>query len=186
MRENDFTINMKDLEMGPVTLQVSADPEKLDLEDPEFSFSTVNGEVVFSLVRPRVVVRGTLETDAKTRCVRCLTEATIHVKAPVNAIYENEKQIRETRGEMVTPEEQVITPFNGDWIQPEQELRESIMLELPTLPLCSEDCKGLCPQCGANLNEGPCTCDAKDLEVSPWKAALKDLKLDKSPSSGKD
>jgi uncharacterized protein len=185
MRENDFTINIKDLETGPVTVQVNAAPEKLELDDPEFSFSTVTGDITFSLVRPRVVARGTLETDAKTHCVRCLSEATIHVKAPVHAIYENEKQIRDTRGEAVGPEEQVITPFNGDWIQPEQELREAIMLELPMLPLCSEDCKGLCVKCGANLNEGPCACDTKAEDVSPWKQALKELKLDESATGNK-
>lgn len=185
MRETDFTINIKDLEMGPVTLQVHAAPEVLELEDPDFTFSTVTGEVVFSLVRPRVVGLGTLETEATTHCVRCLSEAIIHVKAPVSATYESEKQIRETRNEIVAPEDQIITPFNGDWIQPEPELREAIMLELPTLPLCREDCKGLCAQCGADLNEGPCSCDTSDQDVSPWKAALKDLKLDES-NSGKE
>jgi uncharacterized protein len=36
--------------------------------------------------------------------------------------------------------------------------RDAVMLELPLAPLCSEDCLGLCPQCGANRNETSCTC----------------------------
>lgn len=178
MRENQFTINIKDLEDGPVHLKVNTTSEDLDLVDPEFKFSHVDGDVEFSLVRPRVVARGTLETTATSHCVRCLTEAVIPVKARVDATYENEKQIRETRGDIVAPEEQIITPFNGDWIQPEPELREAILLELPTLPLCKPDCMGLCPKCGANLNEGPCECDKSDEDVSPWKTALKGLNLD--------
>ena len=39
-----------------------------------------------------------------------------------------------------------------------EELRECIILSFPSNPLCSEDCKGLCPHCGADLNKGPCRC----------------------------
>ena len=39
-----------------------------------------------------------------------------------------------------------------------EELRECIILSFPSNPLCSEDCKGLCPHCGADLNKGPCHC----------------------------
>ncbi len=38
-------------------------------------------------------------------------------------------------------------------------VREDILLELPTKFLCREDCKGICPKCGKNLNDGPCGCD---------------------------
>lgn len=178
MRENEFTLNVKRLEDGPVTLHVDCSPETLDLADPEYSFGRITGEVEFMRALPRVVTRGTLETEAVTQCVRCLTEARIQVSAPVTAIYENEKSIRETRNEIVSPEEQIVTPFNGDWIQPEEELREAILLELPTLPVCGPECKGLCPHCGANLNNEPCACAGKDLDISPWKTALKDLKLE--------
>lgn len=178
MHENEFTVNVKDLEDGPVTLQVNCDAAALELEDPEFEFpEKIHGDVVFSLVRPRVVGKGDLHTRAKTHCVRCLVETMVNIDAPVSVLYESEKEIRETRGEVLIADEQIVTPFNGDWIQPEEELREALMLELPPLPLCSEVCKGLCPKCGANLNEGPCNCPPENEEVSSWKTALKELKL---------
>ncbi|MFW5872616.1 MAG: YceD family protein, partial [bacterium] len=40
-----------------------------------------------------------------------------------------------------------------------QILKSNIFLDLPIKPLCSEDCKGLCPQCGQNLNKGDCNCE---------------------------
>lgn len=52
-------------------------------------------------------------------------------------------------------------------------LREDILLDLPSKFLCSEDCKGLCPRCGKDLNEGPCGCEPK--EVDPRLAVLKNL-----------
>ncbi len=54
-------------------------------------------------------------------------------------------------------------------------VREDILLDLPAKILCSEDCKGICPSCGKNLNEGPCSCEKY---VDPRLAALKQL-LDK-------
>ncbi|MCQ5072305.1 YceD family protein, partial [Adlercreutzia sp. DFI.6.23] len=52
----------------------------------------------------------------------------------------------------------------------------ALLLEVPLVPLCDDDCKGLCPQCGANLDEGPCGCsrDEADVEASPF-AALKNF-----------
>ena len=52
-------------------------------------------------------------------------------------------------------------------------LREDILLDLPSKYLCSPDCKGLCPKCGKNLNEGDCGCDRK--EIDPRLEVLKSL-----------
>ena len=52
-------------------------------------------------------------------------------------------------------------------------VREAVILELPMRFLCSEDCKGLCPLCGANLNRGPCACG--DREQDPRWEPLKKL-----------
>ena len=53
-------------------------------------------------------------------------------------------------------------------------MREDILLELPTKFLCREDCKGLCPKCGKNLNDGPCSCKSGDSENTGMNT-LKDL-----------
>lgn len=52
-------------------------------------------------------------------------------------------------------------------------LRSDILLELPYKYLCREDCKGLCPSCGKNLNEGPCSCNLH--QVDPRLEVLKKL-----------
>ena len=52
-------------------------------------------------------------------------------------------------------------------------LRDDILLELPSKFLCKESCKGLCPKCGKNLNEGPCNCNTN--ETDPRLAVLKQL-----------
>jgi uncharacterized protein len=63
--------------------------------------------------------------------------------------------------------------YEGDEIDVSPLVRERLMLSLPTLPLCREDCQGLCPQCGRNLNQGACGCPAVG---DPRLAVLRGLK----------
>ena len=54
-----------------------------------------------------------------------------------------------------------------DTIEAADQLRETLLLELPEIPRCSADCKGLCPSCGANLNEGACSCEPENQDEEP-------------------
>ncbi len=68
--------------------------------------------------------------------------------------------------------------YRDDQIDLNELLREQFYLALPMKPLCREDCRGLCPQCGTNLNTGTCTC-ATEWE-DPRLAALKGLVRDEA------
>jgi uncharacterized protein len=71
-------------------------------------------------------------------------------------------------------EEDVDTSYyRDDQIDLNELLREQFYLALPMKPLCAEGCKGLCPQCGTNLNAGSCTCTV--VWEDPRLAALKGL-----------
>jgi len=59
------------------------------------------------------------------------------------------------------------------WLDLTPLLREQAWVALPMKPLCRPDCKGLCPQCGANLNLESCTCES--VKIDPRLALLKDL-----------
>lgn len=58
-----------------------------------------------------------------------------------------------------------------------EDIREDILVNLEPFPLCSPTCKGLCPQCGRNLNEGPCTCKPASGKPGNW-SELDKLKLE--------
>lgn len=68
-----------------------------------------------------------------------------------------------------------LVRYEGEEIDLTPLLRERLMLDLPTLPLCNEGCRGLCARCGSDLNVGPCGC-AADTGDPRW-AALRGLKL---------
>jgi uncharacterized protein len=67
-----------------------------------------------------------------------------------------------------------VFPFDGEKIDLEPLFREQFVLSVPFAPLCSETCKGLCPQCGIDRNTGSCSCEKP---IDPRLAALKGLKL---------
>jgi uncharacterized protein len=78
-------------------------------------------------------------------------------------------------GEREVAEEDLETSYyRDDQIDLNELMREQFYLALPMKPLCREDCRGLCPQCGTNLNLGGCECDTGWHD--PRLAPLKDLK----------
>jgi Predicted metal-binding, possibly nucleic acid-binding protein len=82
---------------------------------------------------------------------------------------------KEDEGIELTEEDLEFGSYQNEEIDLAGLLGEEIRLALPIRFLCKEDCKGLCPKCGANLNEGPCPCP-KYKEGSPF-AVLKDFTL---------
>jgi uncharacterized protein len=65
--------------------------------------------------------------------------------------------------------------YTGKVIDLDPILREQLLLSLPSYPVCKDDCKGLCPVCGANLNDRECGCD-RHVPDPRW-AGLKNIKL---------
>lgn len=77
-------------------------------------------------------------------------------------------------GPEVPSEDLDLFPYDGEVVDLEPLLREQFVLAIPFAPLCREDCKGLCPQCGTDRNTAPCQCEAP---IDPRLAPLKGLKL---------
>ena len=108
------------------------------------------------LAGPELVVQGTLQVSLEGRCGRCAG------KFSTNLTVSDFLCAREL------PEGLDSVDLTGD-------IREEVLLRLPNYPLCLPDCRGLCPQCGKNLNQGPCRCTTQPVD-SRW-AGLENLKL---------
>ena len=103
------------------------------------------------------VVRGQIECKKIFICDRCLTQST------ANQVHEFEEEF--DKAEAV-----------DDMLDVTELLRDELLAGQPMKNLCKADCKGLCPVCGANLNEGDCGCDK--FIVDPRLAALKNFNLE--------
>jgi len=77
-------------------------------------------------------------------------------------------------GPEVADEDLDVFPFDGERIDLEPLFREQFVLAIPYAPLCTETCKGLCPQCGIDRNTASCTCEPP---IDPRLAVLKGLKI---------
>ncbi len=105
-----------------------------------------------------LLVRGRLRAVLKLTCVRCLTE----VEQPVEAEVEEEFASEGTAPDVQTidrdaPEEAAIADYVLD---AGESVRQQVALSVPMAFVCRPDCRGICPSCGKNLNEGPCGCSA--------------------------
>ncbi len=135
----------------------------------------VTGPIAVDLVivrtRDEFQVRGTARVGVEQGCVRCLGKIATDLRIDLMVLI----RPRETRNpsEELPPEGVVI--HDGEKFSLGNEVREAILVEIEAHPLCGPDCRGLCPQCGGNLNEKTCDCPA-DGDVDPRWAALSKLK----------
>jgi uncharacterized protein len=117
---------------------------------------------------------GRVETTLELPCSRCLEPFTLPVEQTFDLRYQPHA-LNAGEGEREIEEDDLTTAFyEDDEIDLGQLMREQFYLALPMKPLCADDCKGLCPVCGTNLNRGACGC--KRGWDDPRMAALRELK----------
>ena len=104
-----------------------------------------------------LTVAGTITTDWHGSCRRCAIDVGGQLVADVEERYQ----------ERVTDPD--AFEFDGTQLDLEPMVREVILLEAPSTPLCREDCQGLCPTCGIDLNTATCNCEAAPVDLR-WDA----------------
>ena len=116
---------------------------------------------------------GTVTTELELPCSRCLEPFRLPVAAPFDLRYLPASAASSETEREVDDEDLETSYYENDVIDLNELLREQFYLALPMKPLCREECRGLCAQCGTNLNTG--TCDCAPVWEDPRLAALKDL-----------
>jgi uncharacterized protein len=112
------------------------------------------------LLRERggIAFEGDIETVAALACCRCLESYQLPLQLHFDLLYTTEPEAS-TKGESkVHVEEITRTRYDGVRIDLRELLSEQIYLGMPLKPLCRAECLGLCPRCGANLNQAACSC----------------------------
>ena len=117
-------------------------------------------EVTMRSIQGGVMVDGVAAFDAVHTCHRCLTKWTESLRVPIRQLVASGESDSDYR-------------LDGDSIDLEPVVRDESALALPLVPTCREDCAGLCPKCGADLNTGACSGHDEE-QASPF-AGLRDL-----------
>jgi uncharacterized protein len=122
----------------------------------------------------RFHVVGRVTGELELACSRCLEPFRVPVDAPFDLRYLPHAQ-NSGEGEQEIEEDDLNTAFYHDDVLDLGDLiREQFYLALPMKPLCRDECRGLCPRCGTNLNTGTCECRSRweDPRLSPLRGLL--------------
>ncbi|GAB4355866.1 MAG: DUF177 domain-containing protein [Bryobacter sp.] len=164
-------LTVRDLEFGPRPIALQFLPGNLELEEGlrQTSPLVVEGEARYSAALGEIQLRGRFTVNVEGDCDRCLdicrfpldsTFALTYLPAEANVPPE----------ETGLDEEAVEVAFyEGDSLDLREVFREQVLLALPMQRLCRENCRGLCPVCGANWNERECACTTADAD-NRWSA----------------
>ena len=131
------------------------------LDDP-VRFESVRVEGTVLGTGDAINVLAEAEAVISTRCSNCLEPMQLNLKAELDVHYMR----------MPDPEDPDLYAYDASTIDLTDPVRDALTLEMPLRFLCREDCKGLCPHCGANLNKTTCTCQEGGEVTNPF-AALK-------------
>ena len=103
-------------------------------------------------------VRAGYDGQFEVLCARCLEPVAVPLKGEFDLLFRPEEADAEAGERAITEDETEIGYYGKSGLQLEDVVREQVLLTLPGRTLCKEDCKGLCAQCGHNLNDGACGC----------------------------
>ena len=150
-----FHINLATLPAGRSRLEAEAQAPDLGLAAGEWN-GPIRGRLTVDKANEQVTVRGPIEAHANLECVRCLRAFELPVETELLVYADRSATSRRSEEEDDLERDQYMKFHDGRELDVSEDVRESLLLELPISPHCREDCPGLCPKCGADLNEGPC------------------------------
>ncbi|HXE80173.1 MAG TPA: DUF177 domain-containing protein [Vicinamibacterales bacterium] len=157
---------------GLLRIERTDDPSSYGALDGMRAISPVSLAIGVRKDDEKVRVAGTLQTVLELDCSRCLEAFPVPVDAVFDLLYlPSSANIGEEEQEI--EEDDLDTAYYREGVIDLAELvREQLYLALPMKPLCQEACRGLCPECGTNLNSGACECthEWEDPRLAPLKA----------------
>ncbi len=117
---------------------------------------------------------GKLSGTFEVSCARCIEPVRQTVACSFDLLYRPMEGTKGSDEVAISEAETEIGFYSGDSMELEDSVREQVLLAFPVKVVCRKDCKGLCPQCGRNLNQESCDCASKPADVR-W-SALRDLR----------
>src|SRR5438270_1781188 len=122
--------------------------------------------------------RGDFSTQVEVRCARCLEPVSRDVAGHFDLLYRPAGSSGKPAEAAITEAETEVSFYQGNGVALEQALAEQVLLAVPLRQLCQAECKGLCPQCGQNLNQQQCQCTpaAADERWTPLREIKSKLK----------
>jgi len=176
-------IEVQELERHPIDFREDFAPGAIDLGGEMKQTSDLHTAGRAELVeehhgKHRVIqdirLKGSLAAKFEMACARCLEPVAQDVERSFDLLYRPLGSDAGREELSVTAAEAEVGYYQGEGLALEDVLREQLLLALPLKAICRDDCKGLCPHCGRNLNQQPCSCH-EPVEDPRW-AVLKEIR----------
>jgi uncharacterized protein len=152
-----FIVDLATLKPGVNRVHLDCEVEDLGLP-PDRWHGRARGELDVEKTGEQVTVRGYIHALADLECFRCTRPFELSVRPAFEVFADRSGSGRHEDVDQELERDEYMQFHDGRQLDLSEAAREVLLLELPIAPRCREDCRGLCPRCGADLNEGPCGC----------------------------
>jgi len=160
-------IDIQKLRNGSHRFEFDTTGEKLEIVHDKISFGKIHVCSVIDKNDQNILVTNQVTAGVKGQCDNCLADFERELQDSFTLFYTTDSRTADEEGSV-----RVISSSTRE-IELSEGIKDNLVLDLPMRFLCDENCKGLCPGCGVNLNEDVCTCD-KEIMDPRWEA-LKDI-----------
>jgi uncharacterized protein len=161
-----FTVRVDDIPDEGLQVTTAWDSsslvEILEAQTEPFTVSSpLELDIFFSRSGSKIILEGSCTLQLQLSCARCLIEFAWPLAERFRYILWSRTKDASGKPREDAGEDLDVVYYEGDHIDLRPLVREQIYLNIPGFPHCTETCKGLCPKCGANLNETSCSCAAQ-------------------------
>lgn len=190
---SDLGFNVAQLLKEPVgsTRKLNLDTSALALADAGTGLDgtgaidarQVTGRAKVTRISDGLLVQGDVAAEVDVECSRCLDRISLPVEGTLEEQFQPTVDVMTGAPVDRAEYEANDAAFDIDtnhMMDLSEPVRQALLVAMPMKPLCRADCKGLCPQCGANWNDGPCDCRNETVD-SRW-SGLRELRLDEFPA----
>jgi uncharacterized protein len=173
----DLFLDVKDLAVRKLRIRKSYAPGSIDYHSSEIKqVAPLEVTATAELLEGQIRIEGQFETKIEMACARCLEPVIEDVNRSFDLFYAPLPKGPKPKEDRLRDDDTEIGFFEGDGLFLADVLREQVLLALPLKVICQSDCRGLCPNCGANLNHEECRCETH--ATDPRLAPLARLKQD--------
>jgi uncharacterized protein len=170
-------LDVHELATKKIRIRKNYAPGTLDFHSGDFrQLESLEVRATAELVDNQIRIYGTFHTRLELVCARCLETVVEEVSKNFDLFYRPMTSIAREEEVHLKLDDTELGFFEGDGLFLADVLAEQVNLSLPMKVICRSDCRGLCPHCGANLNQEECRCESRSAD--PRLAPLARLKQD--------
>lgn len=156
--------------------------EQLELDDFKL-MGPVKASLKISKVGSELLINGRVTGNVELECSLCLKNFAKELDGNIEVVYHPIEELTAEDRHEVKDVELDLDFYKDNELDIAELIKEQVILSIPMKPLCSEACKGICSQCGTDLNTGTCRCEKE--YIDPRFLVLKNYAVTERSKNGK-